>query len=315
MRVQKPEPVYLDSLASGRLERKVERALAALEACRLCPRDCGVDRLAGVAGVCRVGRRAEVASALAHFGEEDCLRGTRGSGTIFFSHCNLRCVFCQNFDISWQGSGRPMSGEEIASQMIGLQDRGCHNINFVTPEHVVPQVLQAVYLAARRGLRIPLVYNTSAYDSEESLELLDGVVDIYMPDFKTWDPEVSRQLLLARDYPEVARSAIIAMHRQVGDLVCDKYGVAERGLLVRHLVLPNQLAGTRSIMQFLAEEVSPHTFVNLMTQYRPAGWVLARPGRYREIERRIWREEYLQAARQAVDAGLYRFDDERLARL
>ena len=307
------EPVYRRTLASGELARKVKAAIAALGSCRLCPRDCGVDRLSNEAGVCRSGRYAEVASAFAHFGEEDCLRGSRGSGTIFFSWCNLRCVFCQNFDISWRGEGDTASAEEIAAMMLGLQEQGCHNINFVTPEHVVAQVLEAVYIAAQQGLRLPIVYNTSAYDSLESLALLDGVVDIYMPDFKIWSPEVARKLLLAENYPEAARAAVLEMHRQVGDLVTDDQGVAVRGLLVRHLVMPSDLAGTREVMGFLAQEVSPHTYVNLLAQYRPAGQVLSRSGRYAEIGRQITSQEFLQAARVATEEGIHRFDDRRLS--
>ena len=299
---------YQHTLATGELAEKVDRARAALASCRLCPRDCGVDRLEGEIGVCRSGSHANVASAFAHFGEEDCLRGWRGSGTIFFSWCNLRCIFCQNWDISWQGDGRPMSAAAIASIMLDLERQGCHNINFVTPEHVVPHVLEAVYLAARRGLQLPIVYNTSAHDSAESLALLDGVVDIYMPDFKIWDEEVAKKLLLAADYPQTAREALRIMHRQVGDLVMDEKGLALRGLLVRHLVMPDGLAGTGEVMRFLARELSPDTYVNLMAQYRPAGLVLRRPERYREIGRAITAREYAEAARLARREGLHRFD-------
>jgi len=249
-----------------------------------------------------------VASAFPHHGEEDCLRGWRGSGTIFFSWCNLRCIFCQNWDISWQGEGRPMSAGAIASIMLDLERQGCHNINFVTPEHVVPQVLEAIYLAARRGLRLPIVYNTSGYDSLQSLELLDGVVDIYMPDFKFWEPGTGDRLAVAPDYPEAARLALREMHRQVGDLVFDEQGVAQRGVLVRHLVMPASVDDTRRIMRFLAEEISPDTFVNLMAQYHPAGLVLARPGRFPELARRLRGRELDDAWRAAREAGLHRFD-------
>lgn len=274
----------------------------------MCPRECPVDRLADEVGVCRTGRLAQVSSAFAHFGEEDCLRGSRGSGTIFFSYCNLKCVFCQNYEISWEGGGRRVEARELADLMLALQRRGCHNVNLVTPEHVVPQVLEALPHAVAAGLRIPIVYNTSAYDSMRSLELLDGVVDIYMPDFKVWSPDVARRLLLAEDYPEVARRALKEMHRQVGDLELDDDGIAVRGLLVRHLVMPGGVAGTREVSRFLSEEVSPDTYVNIMGQYRPAGRV-GRRGRYGEINRPVSRGEMLEAYRAAAEAGLHRLDE------
>jgi len=300
-------PAYLELLRKGELSRRAEESLELLASpCRVCPRRCRVNRLRDERGLCRSGRRAWVASAFPHFGEEDCLRGWRGSGTIFFSHCNLRCVFCQNFDISQGGEGRELEAEEVAELMLGLERLGCHNINLVTPEHVVPQVLEALARAAERGLRLPIVYNTSAYDSLDSLHLLDGVVDIYMPDFKFWSPDLAGRYLRARDYPEVARAAIREMHRQVGDLVFDEDGLARRGLLVRHLVMPGMLEETRAIMEFLAREISPHTYVNLMDQYYPAG--LVGGGRYPEIGRRVTREEMALAFRYAREAGLYRFD-------
>ncbi|MFQ5695625.1 MAG: radical SAM protein, partial [Terriglobia bacterium] len=237
------EPAYVKLQRSGELRRRVERALALLRDCTLCPRNCHVDRLADKFAVCKTGRYAAVGSHFAHFGEEDCLRGWRGSGTIFFAWCNLRCVFCQNYDLSWEGAGRGTKPEELAQMMLRLQEQGCHNINFVTPEHVVPQILEALPLAIEAGLRLPLVYNTSAYDSLDSIELLDGVVDIYMPDFKFWDAERARHYAKARDYPEAARRAIQAMPRQVGDLVLDQNGLALRGVLLRHLVMPGGIAG------------------------------------------------------------------------
>jgi putative pyruvate formate lyase activating enzyme len=301
-------PAYVETYESGALRDKVDEAVEALRSCHLCPRDCDVDRLADERAVCRTGRHAQVASASPHFGEEDPLRGWRGSGTIFFSYCNLRCVFCQNYDISWQGGGRELSAAEIAVLMLELQARGCHNINFVTPEHVVPQVLEAVWEAVRRGLRVPLVYNTSAYDSLHSIELLEGVVDIYMPDLKFWHTPTARRLVLAPDYPERARAAIRAMHRQGGDLVCDEDGVALRGLLVRHLVMPDRLAGTAEVMEFLAEEISVDTYVNVMGQYGPAGKVLELGERYRDIDRRVTPREVAEATDLARAAGLWRLD-------
>lgn len=300
------EPAYRRLYESGELRERVERAVALLENCTLCPRDCHVNRRADKFAVCKSGRYAVVSSHFAHFGEEDCLRGWNGSGTIFFSWCNLRCVFCQNYDISWEGGGRGTRPAELAAMMLRLQEKGCHNINFVTPEHVVPQILEALPLAIGRGLRLPLVYNTSAYDSLDSIELLDGVVDIYMPDFKFWHPAMARQYAKAPNYPEAARSAIKAMHRQVGDLVLDENGLALRGLLVRHLVMPGGIAGTREIMEWIARELGPNTYVNVMNQYHPAGKVSVKD--YVEINRRLNSEEFRQALAAARAAGLRRLD-------
>ncbi len=301
------EPKYLETYEKGLLKEKAEAALALLADCTACPRLCRVNRLANEkkGAVCRTGRYAVVGSYFPHFGEEDCLRGWRGSGTIFFSWCNLRCVFCQNYDLSQQGQGREVTPRELAGMMLELQARGCHNINFVTPEHVVPQILEALPLAIEGGLRLPLVYNTSAYDSLHSIHLMDGVVDIYMPDFKFWDAETARRYVKARDYPERAREAIKEMHRQVGDLVLDERGLARRGLLVRHLVMPSGLAGTREIMRFLAREVSSNTYVNIMAQYFPAG----EAHRYPEISRPLLPQEYWEAVRIAREEGLRRFDE------
>ncbi len=301
-------PAYLETYESGALQEKVEEAVEALRSCHLCPRDCAVDRLSDQRALCRTGRHARVSSAFAHLGEEDCLRGWRGSGTVFFSNCNLRCVFCQNFDISWEGAGEVLEAREIARLMLALQERGCHNINFVTPEHVVPQVLEAVLAAVPLGMRVPIVYNTGAYDSLHSLELLDGVVDIYMPDFKFWDAATAKRLVLAPDYPERAREAIQAMHRQVGELVVDEQGLALRGVLVRHLVMPNGLAGTRGIMRFLAREISIDTYVNVMDQYAPAGQVLERSQMYADVNTRPGRAELRRALRITREEGLHRLD-------
>ena len=301
-------PAYVPTYESGALAEKVGEALEELRSCRVCPRDCDVDRLADEKAVCRTGRHALVSSAFPHFGEEDCLRGSKGSGTIFFAACNLRCVFCQNHDISWQPNGEEMTARQIAALMLELQDRGCHNVNFVTPEHVAPQVLEAVYEAVKRGLKVPIVYNTSAYDSLRSLELLDGVVDVYMPDFKFWDPAAAKRLVLAENYPETARAAFREMHRQVGDLVFDEDGLALRGLLVRHLVMPEGLAGTPEVMRFLAREISADTFVNVMDQYRPDAQVLKRPEQYADIHRRPTSAELRAAEDAAREAGLHRFD-------
>jgi putative pyruvate formate lyase activating enzyme len=285
--------------------------VAGLAECRACPRDCRVNRLADKWSACKTGRYAVVGSAFAHFGEEDCLRGWNGSGTVFFSHCNLRCVFCQNFDISQAVQARTAGHrpEEIARMMLALQGLGCHNINFVTPEHVVPQVLEAVAVAVDLGLELPIVYNTSAYDALESLELMDGVVDIYMPDFKCWTLERGKTYLKAGDYAEAARAAIKAMHAQVGPLVLDADGLARRGLILRHLVMPGWLEETRAILEWVARELGPDTYVNLMDQYYPAGKVGA--GQYVEIDRHITSEEYEQALAMARDLGLRRLDARR----
>jgi putative pyruvate formate lyase activating enzyme len=304
-------PAYLDLHRSGELQRRAEEAVAALASCRICPRDCGVDRLRDARMACKVGRRARVSSHFPHFGEEDCLRGWNGSGTIFFSYCNLRCVFCQNWETSQEGEGAELSAAELASLMLDLQGRGCHNVNFVTPEHVVPQILEALVLAVDRGLRLPLVYNTSAYDSMESLRWMDGVVDIYMPDFKYWDDGSAARFLKARDYPEVARRVIKEMHHQVGPLTFDEEGLALRGLLVRHLVMPGALEETREILGWIAREVGPDTYVNVMDQYRPEGRVLREPDRFTELTRPLRNDELAQALEHARLAGLRRLDVRR----
>ncbi len=300
------QPAYLALYDTGELQRRAERAIAGLEKCKVCPRDCEVNRLEDKTAACKTGRYAQVASHFAHFGEEDCLRGHKGSGTIFFSMCNLRCVFCQNYDISQANKGKEVSPERLADMMLELQLQGCHNINFVTPEHVVPQVLEAVAPAVERGLRLPIVYNTSAYDSLESLEQLNGVVDIYMPDFKFWDSKISLMYVKAKDYAEAARRAIKEMHRQVGDLIVDENGLAKRGLMIRHLVMPGGLAQTREIMRFIAQEISTNTYVNIMAQYYPAGKV--DDENYAEINRNITEEEYREAVNIAHQEGLRRLD-------
>lgn len=306
------EPSYLALYRSGELQHRVEAALQELADCCACPRNCHVNRLANETRVCHTGRYARVASAFAHFGEENCLRGWNGSGTIFFSLCNLRCVFCQNWDISQQQAGGECKPEQLARLMLRLQEQGCHNINLVTPEHVVPQVIEAVAVAVEAGLRLPIVYNTSAYDALASLKLMEGIVDIYMPDFKFWKPETAKRLCKAKDYPERAREAIREMHRQVGPLRFGPDGLARRGVLVRHLVMPGQIEEAASIFKWLAEEISPDTYVNIMGQYRPEYEVgtLASDGapRYAEINRRPTTDELVAAHEAARRAGLWRFD-------
>jgi len=301
------EPVYLQSHRNGLLRRKAEHAFERLSSCTLCPRMCRVDRLAGETGVCKTGQLAFVSSFNPHFGEEAPLVGEHGSGTIFFTHCNLLCLFCQNFDISHEGIGQEVSAEQLAGIMMALQRQGCHNINFVTPSHVVPQLLAALEIAVADGLNVPLVYNSGGYDRPETLGLLDGVMDIYMPDFKFWDPEVARKACNAPDYPEVARQALIEMHRQVGDLVLDESGIARRGLLVRHLVMPRGMAGTRQVMRFIARNLSPRTYVNVMSQYRPCGRAEEVPG----LGTPLSPAGYRRAVDEAAEEGLTRLDRPR----
>jgi putative pyruvate formate lyase activating enzyme len=298
-------PAYLALAASGELAKRAEAAYRHLEDCDLCARYCRVNRRKGIAGaVCRTGERAVVASYGPHHGEEDPLRGWRGSGTIFFSWCNLRCVFCQNWDISQRGVGHPVEPRELADMMLELQAKGCHNVNLVSPSHVVAQIIGAVSDAAARGLRLPLVYNTSGYDSLEALALLGGIVDIYMPDMKYGDSALARKYSKVRDYVEVNRAAVKEMHRQVGDLVLDENGIAQRGLLVRHLVMPNGIAGTEQVLSFLAREISANTYLNLMDQYQP----YHRAGDFPELARPITPDEYSAVLAGAARHGLARLD-------
>lgn len=304
------EPAYLQLQRKDLLQQRVKTALHELEDCCACPRNCHVNRLRNERKVCHTGRHAVVSSAFAHFGEEDCLRGWRGSGTIFFGLCNLRCVFCQNWDISQQRDGQECNAGEIADLMLALQTQGCHNINFVTPEHVAPQVVEAVAAAVPRGLRLPIVYNTSAYDALPSLRLMDGIVDIYMPDFKFWRKETARQLGKAKDYPERARSAIEEMYRQVGVLRMGKDGLARRGVLVRHLVMPGMIDETRAICEWLAKNLSADTYLDLMNQYRPQ-FQVAEFAKYAAINRRPKRQEIAQSVQAARESGLWRLDARR----
>ena len=299
------QPAYLALLENGELEKKVALAFEHLENCDLCARTCHVNRRESKQGAaCRTGERAVVHSFGPHHGEENPLRGWGGSGTIFFSWCNLNCTYCQNWEISHKGIGREVEPEELAEMMLNLQKRGCHNINFVSPSHVVAQILTAVLIAARKSLRLPLVYNTGGYDSMEALALLDGVVDIYMPDMKYGASEVARKYSRVRNYSEVNQAAIREMHRQVGDLVIDEQGLAQRGLLVRHLVLPNNLANSEKVVAFLAEEISKDTYLNIMAQYHPAYKAHKTP----VLDQRITSEEYQAAIMLAKEHGLRRYD-------
>lgn len=296
---------YLDLLEKGLLAERVQQAYLHLRDCDLCARYCHIDRRLSVRrAVCRTSERAVVHSFGPHHGEEDPLRGWNGSGTIFFSWCNLRCVFCQNWEISQKGVGREVEVEELAQMMLELQSEGCHNINLVSPSHVVAQVIAAVYLAARQGLHLPIVYNTGGYDSPEALALLDGIIDIYMPDMKYGDPTVARRYSRVRDYVEVNQAAVLEMHRQVGDLVLDHQGIARRGLLVRHLVLPKDLAGTQEVFAFIANEISDSTYINLMDQYHPCYCADSNP----PLDRPLSRKEHQQALKVAAQFGLHRLD-------
>jgi putative pyruvate formate lyase activating enzyme len=294
-------------LETGELRWRVSQAYARMSDCCLCGQECGVDRTQGELGVCRTGDLARLTSYGPHLGEEDPLRGMRGSGTIFFGRCNLRCQYCQNYDISQRDSGQEVEPTELAAAMLALQNSGCHNINFVSPSHVAPQIMAAVLVAAQAGLRLPLVYNTGGYDSLETLALLDGVIDIYMPDMKYADPEIGLRYSRIRDYPRINQDAVREMHRQVGDLQMDERGIAIRGLLVRHLVLPNDLAGSQQVFRFLAQEISTNTYLNVMDQYRPA----YRAHKFPALNRRITREEYQRALDLAREAGLTRLDQRR----
>ncbi len=298
------EAAYLKLAASGELPARAALARERLADCDLCARYCRVNRLQTIKGaVCRTGERAIVHSHGPHYGEEDPLRGRNGSGTIFFSWCNLRCVYCQNWDISQKGLGREVSADELAAMMLDLQARGCHNVNFVTPSHVVAQILDAIAIAAPRGLRLPLVYNTGGHDSLEALRLLDGIVDIYMPDMKYGDSDSAHRFSHVRDYLAVNQQAILEMHRQVGDLVLDDRGIAQRGLLVRHLVLPDNVSGTDRVLAFLADEVSRDTYINIMDQYRPCYRADENP----PLDRRPRHRELSRAFAWARDLGLHRF--------
>ncbi len=299
------EPAYLTLFRSGDLGDRVDEAYRHLAICDVCALECPVDRTAGKLGACKTGMLAIVSSYGPHLGEEDPLRGFRGSGTIFFTRCNLRCQYCQNHDISQTGSGYEVSPEELGTMMLDLQARGCHNINFVSPSHVVPQILAGLQVAVSQGLHIPLVYNTGGYDSLAMLKLLDGVIDIYMPDMKYTDAKIAHRFSKIPNYPQVNREAVKEMHRQVGDLRMDARGIAVKGLLVRHLILPDNLAGTDEVIRFLKDEISADTYLNLMAQYRPEYRAHLIP----ELNRRITAAEYRQALDWANEAGLNRLDE------
>ena len=306
-------PAYADLEDEGRLAARVEQALARYEYCDLCPHECGVNRLRGEKGFCEARGRAVVFSHGPHYGEELPLVGRGGSGTIFFSHCNLRCVFCQNWPIAHLGRGDEVDDAGLARMMLDLQRRGCHNINLVTPTHFMPSILGAVRLARHQGLHLPLCYNTGGYETVESIRLLDGIVDIYLPDLKFMDREASRRYVIQGrgDYPAMAQEAIREMHRQVGELVVDESGVARRGLMIRHLVMPNRVAGTREFVDWVARNLTLGTYVNIMSQYRVEHMAFD----YETISRAITSQEYVEAMEWALQAGLRNLDQRSLSQL
>ncbi len=295
-------PSYISELSLEELKERKDKLYELLEACRLCPNECGVDRRISNDGNCRSGYLPVVSSYFPHFGEEPPLVGRFGSGTIFFTNCNLDCKFCQNYDISHFGIGKEVTIEELASMMLYLQNRGCHNINFVTPTHFTPQIVDALIIARERGLEIPLVYNCGGYESVETLKLLDKIIDIYMPDIKYSSNENALKYSGASDYWDVVKKAIKEMHRQVGDFVISSSGIAKRGLLIRHLVLPNDISGSKKVLEFIANEISKNSYVNIMDQYRPA--YLA--NKFPELNRSIYEREFYEVISFARQIGLYR---------
>ncbi len=306
-RTQVPfEPAYLKLHRTGELRERAEELWAVMQRCRLCPRQCGVNRLKGERGFCRSpGATLMISAFHPHYGEERPLVGVGGSGTIFLTHCNLRCVFCQNWEISQLGLGAEREIEEFAEMMLVLQKYGCHNINIVTPTHYSPHILKALDIAASKGLRLPIVYNTSGWERVEILAFLDGVVDIYLPDFKYWDSEMAAQYSSgAASYPEITRAAILEMHRQVGVAKPNRAGIMERGLMIRHLVMPNDIGGSEKVMEWIAENLPKDTYINIMAQYTP----MHKAYDYPELSRRITREEYRRVVRKAMDLGLTNLD-------
>jgi putative pyruvate formate lyase activating enzyme len=294
-------PSYLESYQNGNLEKIIQKAWDKLESCCICPRKCGVNRLKNEKGYCRTGLRPKVCSFMAHHGEEPPISGKAGSGTIFFSGCNMACVYCQNYEFSQQGEGREVDSSQLASFMLQLQKSGCHNINLVTPTHVMPQILKGLSLAIPGGLKIPLVYNTSGYELPEIIHLLEEIVDIYLADMRYADPDFSIKYSDARDYPKYNQEAVRQMHRQVGVAQIDNQGIIKKGVIIRHLVLPQRIAGTQEIMRFIARQISQETYISLMSQYNP----YYQAQKFKEISRRVTAEEYLEAQATMNKLGLY----------
>jgi len=294
-------PRYLSAYKDGSLKKKAEMLFSALSRCDICPRNCKVNRLENKQGFCKTGKKAKVYSYFCHHGEEPGISGTNGSGTIFFTNCNLRCVYCQNYEFSQLDKGKETGDEELASFMLELQQEGCHNVNFVTPTHNIPQILMAVVLAVEKGLKIPLVYNSSGYDSVETLRLLEGIFDIYMPDARYFDSQTASRFSQAKDYPAINQAAIKEMRHQVGVVKFSPDEIIEKGLLIRHLVLPNKLSGTEEIMAFIARELGTDTHISLMSQYFPCH----KAKDYPELTRRLTLEEYQEAMNIMHSYGLY----------
>ena len=289
-------PIYLEAHHSGRLNQLIEETFRLLESCCICPRQCKVNRLNGESGFCKTGLNPKVCSFLPHHGEEPPISGDRGSGTIFFSHCNMACAYCQNYEFSQMGSGKEVGFEELADYMLQLQDMSCHNINLVSPTHVMPQFLKALSIAIPKGLKIPIVYNTGGYELPEIIKLLDGIVDIYLPDMRYADDKMSVKYSSAPDYPKYNQEALKEMHSQVGVAKTDNEGIIKKGLIIRHLVLPDNIAGTEQIMKFIAIELSKDTYISLMSQYFP----YYKAAQHKEILRRITSEEY-ESAKAAME--------------
>ena len=302
MPMQVSYPGYLKLQKNGELKTRIKKLYKLLRECKICPRKCGVNRLKGERGFCKSGLEPIVSSFHPHFGEEPPISGCRGSGTIFFTHCSLKCVFCQNYPISHLGNGNEISVEKLAEGMLNLQKMGCHNINLVTPTHFSPQIVQALSIAIERGLHIPLVYNCGGYEAVETLRLLEGMVDIYMPDIKYGGKEEGEKYSSASNYFEVAKKAVKEMFKQVGNLRLNKEGIVYKGLLVRHLILPRGLAKTRNVLKFIAKEISPLTYISLMSQYFPA----YRAQEFKELNRRITQEEYEEVLEITEELGLKR---------
>jgi putative pyruvate formate lyase activating enzyme len=294
-------PVYLESCNNGILDRLIEETFGMLESCRICPRRCGVNRLKDEKGFCKTALLPKICNYMPHHGEEPPISGTHASGTIFFSYCNMACVYCQNYEFSQLGEGREVEFEELADFMLQLQNLGCHNINLVTPTHVMPQILKALRLAIPAGLKIPIVYNTSGYELPEMIKLLEGIVDIYLPDMRYADSDIAMKYSSAPDYPQYNQESVKQMHRQVGNAEIDERGIIKKGIIIRHLVLPGNSSGTDKIMKFIAQELSVDTYISLMSQYLPC----YNAGRFKEISRRITYKEYKDAQKIMHRYGLY----------
>ncbi|MDH5656561.1 MAG: radical SAM protein [Spirochaetia bacterium] len=303
-------PSYLKLFHSGELKRRVKESLEELKECRLCPRDCGIDRTRTNNGECNTGRYAVVSGAFPHFGEEDCLRGIHGSGAIYFANCNMDCVFCKNKEeSSVNDSGLALKAESLAVMMMDLQNKGCHNLNLISPEHVVPQILEALEIAVENGFHLPIVYNSSSYNSTKSLKYLDGIVDLYAADFKFWDQNLSEKYLKAKDYPQKARESILSMFEQVGDLLIGEDGIAVKGLLIRHLIMPDFTGEVKQILDYIVEKISKNTYVHLINKYHPAGDVSQKS--YSELNRKLNFDEYDEVLAIARKAGIERLAESR----